>query len=459
MIFFIAGYLVVQLVLGYWISKKINNSTDFFLAGRNLPLPIVAVSLVATWYGAETCIGSAGAVYAEGLSGSRADPFGYSLCLLLVGLLLAIPLWKGGYITLGDFFAERYGHFVEKFTAFILIPGSMLWAAAQIRAFGQIVAGATDLPMQTTILFCTVFIVVYTFLGGLLGDVILDMFKGLMITVGLVFLTVTVFGHENFSWQAIQTMGSERLSFIAPNESFFQRIDRWAIPILGSLVSQELVSRTLAAKSAPVARTACFVACGMYLVLGCMPVFLGLVGPLLLPQVADREHVLILLAQNYLPPVMYVVFVGALISAILSTIDTILLSISAIASQNIVYPFIVNLSERKKLHIARLFIVIAAMAAYAIAMFSNGIYELVEVASSFGTAGLLVITLLGLWTKIGGHIAGICALVAGMGSFNIYKYWMELDAPFMSAVFAAFIGFLIGAAVEFALAKKQRPVF
>ena len=144
MIFFIALYLLVQLGICYWVARKVNNSTDFFLAGRSLPTPIVAMSLVASWFGAETCIGSSGAVYDGGLSASRADPFGYSMCLLLMGLLIAAPLWRGGYITLSDFYAERYGTWVEKLTAFVLIPGSLIWAAAQIRAFGQVVSSTTQ---------------------------------------------------------------------------------------------------------------------------------------------------------------------------------------------------------------------------------------------------------------------------------------------------------------------------
>ncbi len=54
-----------------------------------------------------------GRVYERGLSGSRANPFGDSACLL--GLLLAGRLWRGQYVTLADFYRERYhGWFVEK---------------------------------------------------------------------------------------------------------------------------------------------------------------------------------------------------------------------------------------------------------------------------------------------------------------------------------------------------------
>ncbi len=448
MIFFIGLYLLIQLGICYWVARKVHNSNDFFLAGRNLPTPVVAMSLVASWFGAETCIGSSGAVYMGGLAASRADPFGYSLCLLLMGLFIAAPLWRGGYITLSDFYRERYGAWVEKLTVFILIPGSLIWGAAQIRAFGQIVSSTTQLPVETTIFFCTFAVVVYTLLGGLLGDILTDMVKGALIFFGLVCLFIIVINSDDFSWSFFSAMDPSRLSFLATEESVFQRMDRWAIPILGSLVAQELISRTLAAKSPQVAKRGSYWACFIYLFLGCIPLFLGLIGPQLFPNVTHNEQFLTSLAKHYMPPVLYVIFVGALISAILSTIDTILLSVAALTSQNVVHPFLKNKSEKFKLQIARIIIVIAALITYAIAHFSSGIYTLLEVASSFGTSGLLVITFFGIYTKWGGPIAGALALIAGMVFYQLGDLVWNLEAPFMTAVLAAFIGYLAGILIE-----------
>ncbi|MBY0316377.1 MAG: hypothetical protein K2Q26_12695 [Bdellovibrionales bacterium] len=273
MVFLLLFYVFIQLGIGYYVAQKIKNSKDFFLAGRNMPLWIITVSLVASWFGAETCIGSSGAVYANGLSGSRADPFGYSVCLLLMGLLIVVPLWKGGFITLSDFFAKRYGVSVEKLSACILIPSSLLWGAAQVRAFGQILSTTTTIPVELTLIFCTVFVVFYTFLGGLMGDIINDVIQACMILMGLLVLLVSSLYVGGFEWSWISEMNPSRLSFLSTEETLFQRIDRWAIPILGSLIAQELISRTLAAKSAPIARQASFYACFLYLFLGSIPVF------------------------------------------------------------------------------------------------------------------------------------------------------------------------------------------
>ena len=127
----ILAYLSVQIFIGIWISKRIKSESDFLLGGRRLSLLMVSFSLFATWFGTETCIGSSAAVYDKGLSGSRADPFGYSICLLLMGLLLAARLRRAKYVTLADYFRERYGSSVEKFAIWLMVPSSLFWAAAQ----------------------------------------------------------------------------------------------------------------------------------------------------------------------------------------------------------------------------------------------------------------------------------------------------------------------------------------
>lgn len=449
MIFLIGLYLVLQLAIGYWISRRIKNTKDYFLAGKQVPLPLVTISLVATWFGAETCIGSSGAVYGTGLSGSRADPFGYSLCLLLTGLLIAVPMWKGGYITIGDFFAKRFGSLPEKLTVLILVPGSLFWGGAQLRAFGQIVSSTTQLPVDLTIIFCTVFVVIYTFQGGLLGDIINDFIQGIIIVLGLAVLLFVTLNASEFSWgQWWADINPERLSLLAAQESPWQRMDRWAIPIFGSLITQELIARTLSARSPSVAQKACFYACGIYLVIGSIPVFLGLIGPTLLSGLDDHEKFLPLLAEKYLPPALYVVFIGGIIAALLSTIDSIFLSVSALTSQNLLHRYLGKTSKRRELLTARLLVIAAAAISFVIAVTSTGIYELVEMASAFGTAGLVVVTIFGLWTRAGGLWAANVGLFTGAISYPLADKVMGWDAPFLFALMAAAIGFLLGMFAE-----------
>ena len=322
-LFFVSLYLLLQLGISLVVAKSIKSEKDFFLAGKKLPLWLLSFSLFATWFGAETTIGTSGAVFKHGLSGSRADPFGYSLCLFLLGLLLTTKLWAGGYTTLADFFRARFDSKIEKLAILIIVPSSLLWGAAQMRAFGQVVTSMTDWDLSLTLWIAFGFVTLYTLLGGLLGDIITDLIQGVMIALGLLlifyFVLISEFNLSDW-WEQIP---KHRLNLQKAGESFWERVDRWCIPIFGSLVAQELISRVLSARSQEVAKNSAYVSGVIYLFFGSIPVLLGLMGSDIMEPLTHHEDFIIKVAEKYLPSFAFVIFSGALISAILATIDSI----------------------------------------------------------------------------------------------------------------------------------------
>src|SRR5690348_16856731 len=103
----ILAYIALQLVVAFWFSRRNRNEADYLLAGRSLGPWMGTFTVFATWFGAETCIGAAGEAYQDGLSGVLADPFGYTLGIVLMGALFAAALWKRGLVTLADLFRQR----------------------------------------------------------------------------------------------------------------------------------------------------------------------------------------------------------------------------------------------------------------------------------------------------------------------------------------------------------------
>lgn len=237
----ILGYMLVQLIIGFLLSRRIRTETDYLLAGRRLSLGISVFTLFATWFGAETCVGAAGAIYQEGLSGSVSDPFAYCLCLLLMGLCFAVPLWKRNLTTLADFFRQRYAPEVEWLAALIMIPSSLLWAASQMRAFGQVLSSFSHLDISLAITLSAAIVVIYTVSGGLWADAITGVVQGLMLIVGLLCLAVAVLMQIRPEHISV-ALTAERLTLF--QGSLLQQLDAWLVPICGSVVAQELVACT-----------------------------------------------------------------------------------------------------------------------------------------------------------------------------------------------------------------------
>lgn len=438
----ILAYILIQLVVGLLVSRRVTTESDYLLAGRRLGYGLATFSIFATWFGAETCIGAAGAVYQRGLSAVSSDPFGYAGCLLLMGLVFAVPLWRRGLTTLADLFRLRFGGGVERLAVLMMVPTSVLWAAAQVRAFGQVLAAASGWETATAVAFSAVVVILYTAFGGLLADAVTDLVQGIAIAIGLVILLFAALRGLGGAGAALQAIDPSRLHLFGQGRTLLEGMEAWAVPICGSVVAQELVARVIATRSPRIARRATLMGAGIYIVLGLIPVFIGLVAVRLVPQLSDPEHVLTEVARTLLPPALFTIFAGALMSAILSTVDSCLLSASALTAHNLILPLRPKTSEKTKLRFSRAGVVLFGVVAYLLALNADGVYALVEEASAFGSAGIFVIVAFGLFTRFGGSGAACAALTVGMVSWLIGSRGLA-DHPYLVSLVlaaAAYVG-------------------
>jgi SSS family transporter len=437
------AYVALQLAIGAWVSRRIRSEDDYLVAGRRLGPLLASGTIFATWFGAETCLGGAGAAYANGVSLGTSEPFAYGLCIVFLGLVFARRLWHLRLTTLGDFFRARYSPGVERLAVVLMIPTSLLWAAAQVRAFGQVLSTVSGLEVPHALALAAAIVVAYTMLGGLLADALTDLVQGACLVVGLgviLFGVVASAGGLGAAWSSIEP---ERLRLVPTEDgSALTLLEAWCLPILGSVVAQELIVRVSASRSAEVARGAALLGGGLYVVVGLVPVLLGLLGAELVPGLAHEEAVLPELAQRFLSPLGYALFAGALVSAILSTVDSTLLVCSSLLVHDLVLPRLPAPSERLKVRLARLGVAAFGLLAYALACTQESVAALVELASGLGSAGLFVCLVLGLFTRRGAAPSAYAALLAGLVSYCAASS-LGSNLPFLislaasSAAFAA----------------------
>ena len=445
-LFWIALYVLTMLIKGVWVSRNIKTQDDYFLGGRTLGPYLATFSIFATWFGAETCIGTAGAVYNGGLSAIHADPLGYTLCLVVMGLFFAKVLWRKGITTIPDLFRNRFSANTEKLAAILLIPGSIIWAGAQVRALGQIVHANTSVGADIAVTGAAVVVIAYTMLGGLLADAYNDLVQGIAVIIGIFLMLFGVMGDLGGIGPTLSAIDVNKLNFFGGENaelSFLGHLELWMVPILGSIMAQELVSRVVASRSEKVAFNSTMRAASIYLMVGCVPVLIGLIGPHYLPNLNDPETLMPLLARTHLHYVVYIIFMGALVSAILSTVDTTLLAASALASHNLIYPSFPKMSEKAKVLTARLGTLAAGVIAYIIAYSSESITGLVETASSLGGPSVFIITVIALWIKKGNSKNAIFAIVMSMITWVVTNFVVELEYPIILTVVVCAVSYFI----------------
>jgi len=453
----IAAYIAAQLAIGVVVSRRIRTEDDYLVAGRSLGPVLATFTVFATWFGAETCIGAAGAVYESGLSGGSSDPFGYGLCIIVTGLVFAVPLWRLRLTTLADLFRLRFDASVERLAVLLLVPTSLFWAAAQVRAFGQVLSAASGVETELAITIAAGVVIAYTIFGGLLADAWTDLVQGIAVILGIGALFVAVARTEGL--EVFTALDPGALDLAGPGDpSLLAVAEEWAVPVVGSMVAAEIVARMIATRSAEVARNATVLAGTAYLVIGLLPVALGLVGALLVPGLDDPEQVLPLLARRYLPTALYVLFAGALVSAILSTVDSALLVAAGLVSHNLIVPLRPELNERAKVRLARACVAAFGVVAYVMAVRAERVYELVEQASAFGSAGIVTVVAFGLFTRLGGTASAVASLLGGVTTWVAGAYVWDLPYPYLTSLAVATGAYLLGALAGSAPARLLEPV-
>ncbi len=452
----IVGYVLVQFAIGAWVSRTMASASDYILAGRSLGTGLVVFSVFATYFGAEAIVASGGAVYERGLTGALVDPMSYAAAIILVGLVFARVLWSRGLTTFADLFRQRYSPGVERLVVVVLLPGSIIWAAAQIRAFGQVMDANSGMGLKTAIVVAAVLVAAYSVVGGLLADAVTDVIQGLVVLAGLVILGAVVAVQVGGVSEGLARVEPARLELLGAEDGLLGTLEKIAIPIGGTIVAVELISRFLGARSAAVAATGTTVAGVIYLVIGMVPVFLGLVGTHLVPNAQDPEQIVARLAEAYLPGVLHIVFVGAIISAILSVVHSALHAPAAQVSNNIVQRVVPGLSDRAKLWTVRSTVLVLSVVAFAISFTSEGIRDLVETASAFGSAGVFIATLFALFTKLGGPLSAYASITAGMLVWAGGKYF-GAGTPYLLGLLAALVAYVGAAMIEKAAPRRRAP--
>ncbi len=458
------AYVLIQFGIGVWASRRIDSEKDYILAGRSLGPALVTFSVFATWFGAEAMLATPAEIYKQGLSGATVDPLGYGMALVIAGALLAGRLWRSGITTFADVFRTRYSPSVERLVVIMLLPGSIFWAAAQILAFGNVLASAGGFPLMTAVTIAAVLVAAYSVVGGLMADAVTDVLQGIIVIIGLVVLAFAVATAVGGVGAGLAAVAPEKLSLLpASGGGLLAGLEKLAVPICGSLVAVELISRYLGARTASIARNGTIAGGLMYLTIGMIPLFLGLMATVIAgsdaafkDSIGDAEQLVPAMAEKFLPQWYFVIFAGAIISAILSVVHAALHAPAAQLSHNIITRMMPGLDGRARLWSVRLTVMALSVVAYVLAVTYTHIKELVEIASAFGSAGVFVTAMFALFTRLGGPRAAIASILTGTGVWAAGKFGLDWDAPYLAALAASTFAYLAFAMMEGTPAAQPR---
>lgn len=445
--FSILAYLLANLGIGLWASKKITTTQDFVLAGRQLPLILAASATFATWFGSETIMGAPTELIEHGVLGIIEDPFGASLCLLLVGLFFARRFYKMNIITFCDFFRIRYGRNAELLSAILIIPSYFSWIAAQLLAMGIVLKVVLGWSLLTCILTSSFVVILYTIWGGMWSISITDFIQTIMIIVGLVIVAAVLYKEVGGFQPLLDAAPTGFFRFFPENtlKDHLEYFAAWITIGLGSIPQQDVFQRVMSAKSARVSVQSTLLSSLMYLTIALLPLFIGLCGHHLYPgEEKDGQMIIPNMVLKHMNLPLQILFFGALVSAILSTTSSAIMAPAVVLGENIFKYFKPDLDDRELLKIIRAGIIGITLVCIFMAATRESIFELVAESSAFSLVSLFVPLAAGLYWKSSNTLGCVLSMVIGLVVWLVCVF-IETEYPaLIYGLLASLLGMIIG---------------
>jgi solute:Na+ symporter, SSS family len=452
-------YLLGTIALGLWAAKRVKNTADFAIAGRHLPLVMIVTTTFATWFGSETVLGIPARFVAGGLNSVVEDPFGSSMCLVLVGLFFAGRLYRMTLLTISDFYRERFGRTVEVACAAIIILSYLGWVSAQVTALGLVFnllsGGALSVPVGMII--GTASILAYTLFGGMWSVAVTDFVQMIILVVGLFVIAVFAADQAGGADRVIALAASRDLFKFLPEPTFRDVaffLSAGVTMMLGSIPQQDVFQRVMSAKNVQAATRGPVIGGLCYLLFAFVPMFLVVSALIIMPGQAeallkdDPQKVLPTLVLEHMPFTMQVLFFGALLSALKSTASATLLAPSVTFVENIWRQFRPRISDRRELLTMRLTVLgfAAVVCVYAIASLGTSIYDMVAGAYQLPLVGVFIPLLSGLYWKRATTQGAVLSIVMGLLTWLLFlstPAGQAFPAPLAGLVMSG-IGMLLG---------------
>ncbi len=377
-------YVVILLLLG--LKKRLrgdSTTSELIVGGRVLTVPAFVASLVSTWYGGILGVGEYS--YKHGLSNWLVFGLPYYVAAFLFAMFLARRARAAQVLTIPDRLAQAYG--TKTAVAGSLIIFLMTVPAAYILMLGVLGQQLFGMPFWVGILAGTVFSVAYVYFGGFASVVRTDLVQFLLMFVGFAFLLgilVTSYGGLGFLREAAP---AEHFTWHGGNSPWY--ITTWYFIALATLIEPAFYQRCYAAKDARTARLGILISICCWAVFDFMTTFTGIYARALLPSLTDPLASYPALAMKVLPAGLLGLFVLALLSTVMSTVDSYSF-IAATTFGNDIFGRLLNLKAQGILFYTRLGLVFSTGLAVVVALFFRSVVDIWHAFGSIGTPALLI---------------------------------------------------------------------
>lgn len=475
-------YFGILFVIGFYASKRIKGLKDYYVGGKKLGYWVVAFSARATGESGWLLLGLTGMGAMVGIQGFWVV-LGEVIGVSLSWYYMAKPFKRltdlYDSITIPDYLVSHFkstNNILRIISATTLAVFVTIYVSAQIDATGAAFESFLGWNYYAGAIAGFTIVVIYIFSGGFIAVAWSDLFQGLIMLLGLVTLPIIAFfaiENKNEIISGLESIDPALLSIWGPGGFSFlnlMTIGGLFFIGLGFLGSPQVFVRFMSIKNEDEIRKGRWVAIVFTILTDSGAVLIGILGRYLFTEAGQdaeaimgngAQNVLPMLVDNLFSTIVIGIFIAAVLSAIMSTIDSLLVMASSAVTRDF-YQKIFN-PELKEKDLTRT----SRFVTLGIAMFSLTIAMVVSVTTPertifwfviFGWSGLAAtfcpVIILSLFYKGYNEKGAIASMITGFLCIPLFKfvipaiptigiYFAELAELFPSFLISIITGVLV----------------
>jgi len=445
----VACYLLAILAIGFYGYARTTDETDYLVAGREVGPVVGGAAVSATQMSGGTFVGAIGIHYLFGV-GFIWIWVGLWMGWLVSLLLVAPQMRRFGRMTVPDFVAERYGDdgaggaYVRAVAALLIVLAHTVFLTAQVTAGGLIVQAVAEIPQRQGMIVMTAVAIGYTAFGGMRASILTDFVQAALMVTGLVVavpLLLQATGGLAGTNAMLRSIDPELVgqSFSLPRMIGFIAASGFYIA-----VGPHEITRFYSMRDEGTVRQSIGIALVIQAVVAVGIAVAGLSMRVLFPELGVADLAVVVLSLDVLGPVLGALLLVAVLSAILSTIDSVMI-VSGAGLAHDIYAELIDpdAGERRRVWANRIAVVVLGLLALALALNRGVLGEFVQFIIIFQLsmvgAMLFVPTVLGLHWRRATTAGGLAGMVSGFLTVVVWHVGTQVYS-FVPATLARYAG-------------------
>mgnify|MGYP000992531402 CR=1 FL=1 len=423
-------YLIVCIGIGIWANRRVKGSTDdYWVAGRQIGIFTNSWAMMAALASGGSVLGVMGLAYANGIPYTFSMFAGAAAGFPLAAVLVAKQLRNLQIYTVTDFFRFRYKNkAIEALVPIIIVLAMGTYIIAQMKAAGVTAVYLLGIPYPTAITITAVVFILYVSIGGMWAVTLTDIIQGILMVSMVLILAIVLF----FNFGGVTSVLTQAVD-ISPNFGAIAALSpasylgAFVVWFVAACCTPHLVMRVFTAKNARAARYSLNWAVVIYafmIVFGVLAI--ASAGHIVLPDLQDPDTLFLKLIEMYLPRVIGGFAVAAVMAAVMSTTDALLLAAGSAIAHDIYAKFInPNASQKTLVRVGLISNIVIGVVALLFAFNPPKLLTMFYTAA-VGLLGssIFVPVVMGIWWKKSTTQGALWSIIIGTVSY-LYLTWFS----------------------------------